>query len=88
MNNGLNAQALEEMKQVDIRTVDKSELVDLNSVVIDESLPIPERVADFIRQIKNPYCFKVGNVAVKVVYKENGPSFQEQMENIIMDHAM
>ena len=33
----------EAMKAVDIRTVDKSQLVDLSTVHIDESLPVRER---------------------------------------------
>lgn len=35
------------LKSVDIRSVDKSSLVDLNSVHIDESKPVQERVLSF-----------------------------------------
>lgn len=59
MGTNINSESLNEMQQVDIRTVDKSALIDLNSVKIDESLPIPERVASFVSQIGNPYCFRV-----------------------------
>lgn len=72
------------MKDVDIRTVDRSELVDLNSVVIDEDKPIAKRMEDFVKQIRNPYCFRVGDVAVKVVYKENGPTFQQNFEEMLL----
>ena len=41
MGTNINRESLNEMQQVDIRTVDKSALIDLNSVKIDESLPIP-----------------------------------------------
>ncbi len=71
------------LKNVDIRTVDKSILKDMSDVKIDTSLPIPERVAAFLEQIKNPYVFKVGDVAVKFSYKENGPTLQENFENMI-----
>lgn len=74
---------LEEMKKVDIRTVDKSTLVDLNDVYIDTTLPVEERIRSFIEQVKNPYVFKVGDVAVKVVYQESGPSLQERLESLI-----
>lgn len=70
-------------EDIDIRNVDKSSLVDLNTVVIDESLPVSERISSFVQQIKNPYCFRVGNVAVKVRYKENGPSFQQNFEDLL-----
>ena len=44
---------------------------------------VPERVAEFMRQIQNPYCFRIGDVVIKVVYKENGPSFQQNMIDML-----
>lgn len=80
----VSAEELRKMKDIDIRTVDKNQLVDLNSVVIDESKPVEERMLSFIQQIRNPYCFRVGDVAVKLVYKENGPTFQQNLEDMLM----
>lgn len=74
---------LDSLKAVDVRTVDKSKLVDLNTVHIDESQPVPLRVASFVEQIGNPYCFRVGDVAVKVKYRADGPTFQQNMEDIL-----
>lgn len=74
---------LEEMKSVDIRTVDKSTLVDLNSVHIDDTKPIPERIYSFLQQIGNPYCFRIGDVAVKVNYRTEGPTFQQNFEDLL-----
>ena len=71
------------LKSVDIRSVDKSSLVDLNSVHIDESKPVQERVLSFLQQIQNPYCFRIGDVAVKVNYKSDGPSFQQNFEDLL-----
>ena len=75
--------ALEAMKNVDIRTVDKSTLVDLDSVHIDDTKPIPERICSFVQQIGNPYCFRIGDVAVKINYRSEGPSFQQNFENLL-----
>lgn len=71
------------MKDVNIRDVDKDNLVDLNSVTIDETLPVAERVASFVAQIKNPYCFRIGDVKVKVVYKDDGPTFQQNLIDLM-----
>lgn len=71
------------MQAVNIRTVDKSSLVDLNTVKIDDSQPIPERIHSFLQQIKNPYCFRIGDIAVKVNYKSNGPTFQQNFEELL-----
>lgn len=82
MSSDMSKKNWEQLRDVDIRKMDKNSLIDLNSVVIDESLPITERVESFVRQIKNPYCFRVGDVAVKVEYSANGPSFQQNMEDL------
>lgn len=74
---------LSALRSVNIHEVDRNSLVDLNSVKIDESLPVPERVASFLEQIKNPYCFRIGNVAVKVSYKEDGPTFQQNLIDLM-----
>lgn len=71
------------LKSVDIRSVEKSSLVDLNSVHIDESKPVQERALSFLQQIQNPYCFRIGDVAVKVNYKSDGPSFQQNFEDLL-----
>ena len=75
---------LQRLRDVDIRTVDRSQLVDLNSIEVDESRPVSERMEEFVRKIKNPYCFRVGDVAVKVVYKENSPTFQQNFEEMLL----
>jgi len=71
---------LEEMRSVDVRTVDRDSLMDVTQVHIDESLPKEERLKEFVRQVKNPYCFRVGNVVVKNVYSNDGVSLRERFE--------
>lgn len=60
---------LEEMRDVDVRTIQREELVDIRDVEIDPELPREERIRSFVRQIGNPYCFKVGNVVVKTSFE-------------------
>ena len=47
---------------------DKSELTDLNNIHIDTGQSTVARVAEFAKQVKNPYLFKVGDIAVNVIY--------------------
>ena len=70
----------EEMKTIDVRTVDPETLVDVTGIVIDESLSEEERKAEYLRQVKNPYCFRVGDVVVKNVYSNDGVTLQERFE--------
>lgn len=74
---------IDEMKTIDIRNVDKSQLIDLNTVKIDNTKPVAERIESFLQQIHNPYCFRIGDVAVKVNYKSEGPTFQQNFEDLL-----
>lgn len=57
---------LSNMKEVDIRTVDTSTLKDISDVVIDQEKPVTEKIASYIDQIGNPYCYKSHGVVVKI----------------------
>lgn len=73
---------LEEMKNVDIRTVDKSTLVDISTVEIDTSLPPVERIVDYIRQIKNPYCYLDHGMVIKISFTGK-KSMEESLRHYI-----
>ncbi len=62
----VSADRLNEMAKVDIRTVQLDELADINDVSIDESLPKEEKIRSYMEQIKNPYCFRSGDVVIKI----------------------
>lgn len=64
---------LKRMQEVDVATVDKETLVDIGSVHVDETLPYAERVKEFVRQIKNPYCYLNNGVVVKVGFAGKEP---------------
>ena len=42
-----------------------------------------ERIKSFIRQIRNPYCFKVGNVVVKTVFADTDVTLDDRLEHYL-----
>lgn len=56
---------LNKMKEVDIRTVNRENLVDIKDVKINTDLPDTERMMDFVQQIGNPYCYLCNGMVVK-----------------------
>jgi len=62
---------------------DLSELVDIRDVVIDRTLPVEERIKSYVEQIKNPYCFKVGDVKVRVSYANKDQSLNESFVSML-----
>ena len=77
----MTAEELIKLRDVDVTNVDRDTLVDIR---INDKLSVDERIASFIEQIKNPYCFKVDGVVVKVAFSSGGKSFNEQFEQMIL----
>ena len=67
--------------QTDIQTVDIQNLVDISDVKIDINMKKTDRIQNFIRDIKNPYCFRCKNTVVKVSFCSEGGSFQELLQD-------
>lgn len=62
------SEKLQEMAAVDVRSVDPNDLVNITDVEINKELPVKERVLDYVRQIKNPYCYISHGVIVKLSF--------------------
>lgn len=74
---------LSQMRNVDIRTVDRDTLADITEVHIDGKLPRKERFADFIRQIRNPYCYRCGKAVVKVSFADTDATLEDRLEHYL-----
>lgn len=68
---------IETMKNVDVRTVDRSTLVDIEEVKINPKDSPEKKMVDYIRQIKNPYCFLCNGYVVKLEFADNGKTFED-----------
>ena len=58
-------------------------LVDIRNISVDSSLSKSERVAEFGRQIKNPYKFRCGKYIVTVKYNAKGPTIEECIQTLM-----
>ena len=71
------------LKNADIKQCEPDQLVDLKSVSIDKSLPVSERMRSFVKQIKNPYLFKVDDITVKVEFS-SGKSLEDSLLTFLL----
>lgn len=79
---------LDEMKQVDPRTVSLDSLTDIADVRVNTSLPPKERLADYLEQVGNPYCFRCGNVVVQISYADTDVTFEDVLEQFIRQRQL
>ena len=75
---------LQQIRNIDIRTVDLDTLVDAASVSADMGLPKQERMRDVASQMGgNPYFLRSGDIAVQVSYADTPISLDERMEGYL-----
>ena len=74
---------LAQMKEVDIHTVDRESLVDIKEVAVDMKLPKKQRFEDFLRKIRNPYCYRCGKIVVKVSFSDTDATLEDRLEHYL-----
>ena len=80
----MKAIEFEEMKKVDIRTVELNILEDLDKIDVDKSLTKEERLLDFITEIKNPFCFICNGMVVKTSYSNTKDSLEDKLVQLCL----
>lgn len=59
---------LNEYRSMSVMDVDEEQLADVSAIRIDHDLPIENRTAALLKEIRNPYCFRYNNMVVKVSF--------------------
>lgn len=76
---------LEEMSRMKIDKIDRHDLIDIDAVKIDPSLPTRRRMKNYVEQIKNPYCFTVGKTPVQISFKPCGKELGALLESYFLN---
>ena len=80
----MDAQTLQALAEVDIRTVSKESLADIKDVKIDRNLSREERITDYIRQVKNPYCVQCNGIIVKMNFSQSGETLEDELTSYFL----
>ena len=75
--------SIEAMKSINLKTVDRSTLVQRDSIRLEPSAPQNDRLRDFIRQIKNPYCYLDGKTVVKISFSKTDTTLEDCLEHYL-----
>jgi|GEM_PF-2411426 len=75
---------IDEMKNIDIRTVDRDALPDMSNFKFDNTLSQEERAKRIYEASSNPYLFRLGDTVVKVEFAENGLPLQDLMGALLL----
>lgn len=68
---------IERMKNIDVHTVKACDLVNIEEIDINTELPKEERLLEFIKKVKNPFCYICNGMIIKTSYSDT----KETLEN-------
>ena len=74
---------LKNMKDVDIRTVDKSSLSELRDIKIKRTADNQVDIGDLQKQTSNLYCYRVGEIVVGFDYANYGRSVNDMFSLMV-----
>lgn len=80
----MTAEEYRKFLEVDFDDVSLDEVTDISRIRIDRQLPQQKRQAQYLRQVKNPYLVRVGNAMIKIRFADNGVSFEDAFENLLL----
>jgi len=80
----VNRAELEQMRQMDIQSVDIDTLVDIRDVKIDFKLDKKEKIEMYLQQVNNPYCVKYKNIKIQMQFNDEGQSLAEKIKRYLV----
>jgi hypothetical protein len=60
-----------------------TELVDIQTISVDKNLPKNERIIEFVRQIKDPCHYRIGNITITAIFPENAPTLEDCLRRLM-----
>ena len=81
----MTAQEYRKMLEADFSDTNISEMPDLAKVKINPDKSQIERQKEYLKKVGNPYMERVGNMKIKVRFANNGISFNQAFENLLLN---
>ena len=60
-----------------------TELVDIRTVTVEQDLPKPERIIEYVRQLKDPYLYICGKYTITARHPDSGPTLEECLQGMM-----
>lgn len=81
---GMTAEDHRKFLEMDFSDAKLEELADIGKIRIDRKKSVEEKKHQYLNQVKNPYLVKVGDTMVKIRFANNGVSFEDAFENLLL----
>lgn len=59
------------------------DLVDIRSITIDTAESREEQMKEYLRQVKNPYCFCYDKLKIECCFSDDGPTLDDCIKSLV-----
>ncbi len=80
----ITSELIDRFMSVNMETVDTEKLADICTLEFDNSLSTEQRPAYVLEKLKNPLCFRCGEMGVKLEFDDTAPPIQEVLTNFMI----
>lgn len=80
----ITLEMVNDFMSVNIKTADERKLTDISTLELDLSLSTEKRPAYVLEKLKNPLCFRYGDMGIKLEFDNNGPPIQKVLTNFLI----
>lgn len=80
----ITPEMIDNFTSVNMNTVDVQKLADISTLELDKSIPKEKRPAYVLEKLKNPLCFRYGEMGIKLEFDDNAPPIQEVLTNFLI----
>jgi len=80
----ITPEMIDSFMSVDMETVNMESLADISKLEFDNSLPKEKRLVYVLEKLKNPFCFRYGEMGIKLEFDENAPPIQEVLTSFLI----
>lgn len=80
----ITPEMIDSLMSVNMNTVDIQKLADISAMEFDNSIAQEKRPVYVLEKLKNPLCFRYGEMGIKLEFDDNAPPFQEVLTNFLI----
>jgi len=80
----ITKEMIDSFMSVNMETVNIENLTDISTLAFDNSLPKEKRLDYVIKKLKNPLCFRYGEMGIKLEFDDNAPPMSEVLTNFLI----
>jgi hypothetical protein len=80
----LTPKMIDDFMSVNMNTVDITKLADISTLKFDNTLTKEKRLDYVLQKLKNPFCFRYGDMGISLTFDDDAPPLAEVLTGFMI----